>query len=343
MKKVVEPLLEWYLENKRELPWRKDKNPYHVWISEIMLQQTRIEAVKKYYIRFMERIPNIEELSKIDEDELLKLWEGLGYYSRARNLKKAAMKIRDEYNGIFPDTFEEIIKLPGIGEYTAGAISSISFNQKEVAIDGNVMRVYSRVMNKDIDVSDSKVKKEIGLEIKKLLPENSGDFNQGIMELGEVICIPNATPKCELCPLKKLCLAHKHHRESEIPRKIIKKEKQEEKITVFLLIHNEKIALRKRTDGLLKNMWEFPNINSFLSQDEIRNYFNGITYIESALNSTHIFTHKKWNMKSYLIKVEDKLDGYEWLSLKEIEENYAIPTAFKPFLEYIRNKEVFYD
>jgi len=160
MKKIVEPLLNWYLENKRELPWRKDKNPYHVWISEIMLQQTRIEAVKGYYEIFMKRLPTIESLSKVEEDELLKLWEGLGYYNRARNLKKAAIKIMDEYNGIFPSEYEEILKLPGIGEYTAGAISSISFNKKEVAIDGNVMRVYARVMNEDIDVSDLKVKKE---------------------------------------------------------------------------------------------------------------------------------------------------------------------------------------
>ena len=200
MKKIVEPLLEWYKENKRSLPWREDKDPYHVWVSEIMLQQTRIEAVIEYYKRFMKRIPDIKRLSLIDEDELLKLWEGLGYYSRARNLKKAAISIVDQYNGIFPCTYEEIKALPGIGDYTAGAISSISFSLKEVAIDGNVLRVYSRINNLDIDVSDLKVKKEVGYQIKKILPSNSGDFNQGIMELGETICLQNGTPKCMECP-----------------------------------------------------------------------------------------------------------------------------------------------
>ena len=211
MERIVEPLLEWYRRNKRDLPWRKDQNPYHVWISEIMLQQTRIEAVKEYYKRFIKRIPNIRALSQIDEDELLKLWEGLGYYSRARNLKKAAMTIEQEYGGIFPEEYDDIKKLSGIGEYTAGAISSICFDKKEVAIDGNVMRVYARVENEDIDVSDLKIKKKIGEKIKKILPSKPGDFNEGIMELGETICLPNAIPKCEICPLKELCKAHQNH------------------------------------------------------------------------------------------------------------------------------------
>ena len=203
MKKIVSPLLEWYSKNKRELPWRKDKDPYHVWISEIMLQQTRIEAVKEYYKRFMDKVPTIEDLSKIEEDELLKLWEGLGYYNRARNLKKAAVEIMEKYQGKFPSQYEEILTLPGIGEYTAGAISSICFQKKEVAVDGNVMRVYARVCKQDIDVTDSKVKKEVGEEIRKILPDTPGDFNEAIMELGETICLPNAIPKCMECPLSK--------------------------------------------------------------------------------------------------------------------------------------------
>lgn len=339
MEKIVQPLLEWYLKNKRELPWRRDNDPYHVWISEIMLQQTRIEAVKKYYIRFMERIPSILELSKMKEDELLKLWEGLGYYSRARNLKKAAIKIMEDYNGIFPENFEEIIKLPGIGEYTAGAISSISFQKKEVAIDGNVMRVYARVCNKDIDVSDVKIKKEVALELKKILPTNSGDFNQAIMELGEVICIPNTTPKCEICPLNKLCLAYQKNVQGEIPRKVMKKEKKEEHLTVLLLIYKDKVALNKRTSGLLKNMWEFPNIDKQLTKKEIKNLFKNNLSIKEAIENTHIFTHKKWLMKSYVIKLNQQLPKYEWVTLQELEEKYAIPTAFRPFLEYLKKNQ----
>mgnify|MGYP002868505958 CR=1 FL=1 len=250
MKDCVELILKWYLENKRDLPWRRNKDPYHVWISEIMLQQTRIEAVIDYYHRFMEKIPTIQALSETPEDELLKLWEGLGYYSRARNLKKAAIKIMEEFEGVFPNNYKDILSLPGIGEYTAGAISSICFSLPEVAIDGNVMRVYCRVMDLDLDVSDLKVKKEIGEEIKKILPKNSGDFNQGIMELGEVLCIPGGISKCSECPLKYRCLAHLNKRESLIPRKILKKEKMNEEYTLFLMECNHKYALRKRDSGL---------------------------------------------------------------------------------------------
>ena len=335
MEKIVEPLLTWYLENKRELPWRKDKNPYHIWISEIMLQQTRIEAVKGYYEVFMKRLSTIESLSKIEEDELLKLWEGLGYYNRARNLKKAAIKIMEEYDGKFPEDYEEILNLPGIGEYTAGAISSISFQKKEVAIDGNVMRVYARVMNADIDVSDLKVKRKIGNEIKKILPPQSGDFNEGIMELGETICLPNAIPKCEICPLSKYCLAHQNHQEECIPRKVIKKEKKEEEYTVFILRYQDKIALHKRKSGLLKNMWEFPNVEGILKKSDVLKLFPTVKRLEKGITNTHIFTHKKWFMKSYVLEVSCLLNDYVWASLDEIKENYAIPTAFMPFLDYM--------
>ncbi len=338
MKKIVEPLLNWYLENKRELPWRRDKNPYHVWISEIMLQQTRIEAVKGYYGRFMKILPTIESLSKVQEEELLKLWEGLGYYNRARNLKKAAIEIMQEYNGVFPSEYENILKLPGIGEYTAGAISSISFNKKEVAIDGNVMRVYARVMNEDIDVSNLKVKKEIGSKIKEILPPQSGDFNEGIMELGETICLPNAIPKCEICPLSKYCLAHQYHTESSIPRKVLKKEKVEEQYTVLLMTCNNKIAIHKRGEGLLKNMWEFPNVEGSLTKKEVLKMDYSILKIEKGIENIHIFTHKKWKMKSYLLELNEENSEYVWVTLEEIKKEYAIPTAFMPFLEYLEDR-----
>ncbi len=335
MKDCVELLLNWYQENKRELPWRMDREPYHVWISEIMLQQTRIEAVIDYYHRFMEKIPTIQALSEIPEDELLKLWEGLGYYSRARNLKKAAQKIMSDFHGEFPKNYSDILSLPGIGEYTAGAISSICFDLPEVAIDGNVMRVYCRLHNLDWDVSDLKVKKEIGKRIQEILPKESGDFNQGIMELGEVVCIPGGAPKCDECPLKYHCLALLNGNQCLIPRKVVKKEKLEEEYTVFIIRYKNYYALHKREDGLLKNMWEFPNHERFLTFDEVKEIIPHITSIRMGITNTHIFSHKKWFMSSYVIEVDQKNNDYTWVTLEDIQENYAIPTAFMPFLESI--------
>lgn len=338
MDEEVKKILNWYQKNKREFPWRKDKNPYHVWISEIMLQQTRIEAVIDYYERFLKEIPNIQTLSLIEEDRLLKLWEGLGYYNRARNLKKAAQKIMEKYQGNFPEEYEDILSLPGIGEYTAGAISSICFQKKEVCIDGNVMRVYARLNNSDIDVQDPKERKKVALEIKKILPKETGNFNEGLMELGETICIPNGTPKCSSCPLKSTCKAHKEKKETILPRKIIKKKQKEEKYTVFLIQWNNQYALQKRENNLLKNMWEFPNQKGNTTKKEIKNKNKEIISIKNGPTNTHIFTHKKWIMKSYQIKVEKKQSNYTWSTLENIEMKYAIPTAFKPFLEYLKKE-----
>ena len=338
MKDCVELLLEWYQEHKRLLPWRVDKDPYHVWISEIMLQQTRIEAVLSYYQRFMKSLPSIQALSEISEDELLKLWEGLGYYSRARNLKKAACIIIDQYHGVFPSTYSDILGLPGIGEYTAGAIASICFQQKEVAVDGNVMRVYCRVMDHDINIKDLKVKKQIANSLKKILPENSGDYNQAIMELGEVICIPSGIPKCHICPLQYHCKAHLNGREALIPRKIQKNEKLEEEYTVFLLKWKQKYAIRKRKSGLLKNLWEFPNQTGFFTYEEVKKLYPNCNHIELGITNTHIFTHKKWFMNSYYVEIPFPLDDYLWVSLEEIASTYAIPTAFMPFYQYLKEK-----
>lgn len=335
MKSCVEVLLNWFINNKRNLPWREDINPYHVWISEIMLQQTRIEAVIEYYKRFIKRIPDIKTLSEIREDELLKLWEGLGYYSRARNLRKAAIIIMEKYGGLFPSKYEDIKSLPGIGEYTAGAIASICFNLGEVAVDGNVMRVFCRIENKDLNVGDLKVKKEIGSYIKNILPKDSGNFNQAIMELGEVICIPNGAPKCSLCPLNKKCLAHKYHREEVIPRKIIKKEKEIEEYTVLIIKYKDLIAIKKRNSGLLKNMWELPNVLGKFNCNEVINLIPNMLSCKESISNTHIFTHKKWNMISYIIEVSQKDSSYTWVSLEQLTNEYAIPSAFQPFLKEI--------
>ena len=338
MKECVDLILKWYQTNKRSLPWRKDKDPYAVWISEIMLQQTRIEAVIDYYDRFMKRLPTIKDLSEISEDELLKLWEGLGYYSRARNLRKAAIQIVNQFHGVFPNTYQDTLSLPGIGEYTAGAITSICFQLKEVAIDGNVMRVYCRVMDLDLDVTDLKVKKEIGEEIRKILPKESGDFNQGLMELGETICIPGGMPKCDICPLKEKCLAHLRNREMLIPKKTKKGKVPEEEYTLFLIKYHNLFALRKREAGLLKNMWEFPNQEGFLTYEEVKEIIPHITSIQLGITNTHVFTHKKWFMNSYVIEVSKKDTLYSWYTIDEIEKELALPTAFMPFFEDIKKR-----
>ena len=338
MKECVNLILEWYLDNKRFLPWRMDLDPYHVWISEIMLQQTRIEAVIPYYQRFMERIPTIQALSEIDEDQLLKLWEGLGYYTRARNLKKAAITIMEKYGGVFPREYQEILSLPGIGEYTAGAISSICFQAKEVCVDGNVMRVYCRIQNLDLDVSNIKVKKEISLQLKKILPEDSGSFNQGIMELGEVICIPNGQAKCEICPLQRKCKAHLLGKENSIPRKIQKKEKKEEIYTIIILQYQDKFAIRKREEGLLNNMWEFPTEKGKFTLSQVKKKFPQNLCIKKAVTYQHIFTHKKWILYSYYIEVSTMIEHYSWVSLEKIEKDYALPGAFQPIYTFLQKK-----
>ena len=338
MKRYVELLLNWFYENKRDLPWRKATNPYHVWISEVMLQQTRIDKVISYYEKFIEKIPDIKSLSEISDDKLLKLWEGLGYYSRARNLKKAAIKIMNDFHGEFPNNYADILSLPGVGEYTAGAIASVCFQLPEVAIDGNTMRVYCRLCDLDLDISNLQVKKAIANKIRNILPENPGDFNQAIMELGETICLPNGHPKCLECPFCYSCSAHLNQRETLIPRKIISSQKLEEEYTLFLIKYKNKYALHKRKTDLLKNMWEFPNEPGFLTYDEIKEKFKNSTFIKIGITNTHLFSHKKWFMNSYFIEVQDQMNEYVWATIEEIESNYAIPTAFMPFLAYIKTK-----
>ena len=339
MKNCVELIINWYKNNKRCLPWRDGCNPYYVWISEVMLQQTRIESVIPYYNRFIHKIPNIKALSLIDEDDLLKLWEGLGYYSRARNLKKSACIIMERFNGVFPSNYEDILSLPGIGEYTAGAIASICFSLKEVCIDGNVMRVFTRIMNYDWDISDKNNKKTVRLELKKILPENPGDFNQGIMELGETICLPNGIPKCKECPLKFYCLAFLNGNSSIIPRKIKAKSKIEEEYTIFLLKYKGRVAIRKRENGLLKNMWEFPNKQGFITYEQVLKEYPNNQLVELGITHTHIFSHKKWFMNSYYIELTNYIDSFVWVSLDEIDSIYALPGAFQPFFKYLKEKK----
>lgn len=343
MQRIVEPLCEWYQKNKRDLPWRKDKNPYHIWVSEIMLQQTRVEAVKVYYERFMKELPSIETLAHVEEEKLLKLWEGLGYYTRAKNLKKAAVQIVEKYHGKMPNTYEEIIKLPGIGEYTAGAISSIAFDKKVPAIDGNVFRVIMRFGNSKRNISKPSTKKELFLELSNIMPDSSGLFNQALMELGATVCVPNGEPHCEVCPLKEMCEALKAGTTLKLPVKDIKKEKVTEEYTVFMLLDYHQVAIHKRSSkGLLASLYEFPNVKQKLNKKEALSYLKEHGYsvikILEVEQSSHIFTHKIWNMTNYVVYVEEVKDENEWISMKSLQENYAFPSAFKKQLEILKEE-----
>lgn len=339
IKRTQEPIIKWYQENKRELPWRKEKNAYHIWCSEIMLQQTRIEAVKKYYQRFIKELPTIQDLAQVEEEKLLKLWEGLGYYNRARNLKKAAQMIQEKYGGKMPNNYQELLQLPGIGEYTAGAIASIAYDEKVPAVDGNVLRVMSRVIGSKKDILEQETKKEITEKLSHIMPKQAGDFNEGLMELGELICIPNGKPLCDNCPIQKECIAYQKDITDEIPvRKQKIKRKKEEK-TVFILECNQEIALQKRNNtGLLASMYEFPNVNQKLKQKEMKQVIEQwglkVERTERIGTHHHIFSHVEWDMIGYRVRVEHKNTKFIWSKKEEILEKYPIPGAFVPF----RNK-----
>lgn len=339
MKKMREPVIQWYQKNKRKLPWRKEKNPYHIWISEIMLQQTRIEAVKQYYERFLEQLPTIEDLANVEEEKLLKLWEGLGYYNRARNLKKAAEIMQEQYKNQMPTTYEELIQLPGIGEYTAGAISSIAYDEQVPAVDGNVLRVLSRVVGSKRDVLEDKTKKEFTEKLKKIIPKQAGDFNEGLMELGELVCIPKGNPLCKDCPLQKICVAKDKNLTDLIPIRNQKIKRKKENITVFLLECEGKVAIRKRPKtGLLANMYEFPNISKKMVKQEIEKVLQDWNLIisneiEKIGIYHHIFSHIEWNMVGYKIKVMNCNEEFIWVKKSDILERYPIPGAFVPFRE----------
>lgn len=324
LKEIVKPLLIWYQKNKRELPWRENKNPYYIWISEIMLQQTRVEAVKPYFLRFIKEIPDIEALANIEEDKLLKLWEGLGYYSRARNLKKCALALK-ENNYCLPSTYNELIKLPGIGFYTAAAIASIGFNAPVSAVDGNVLRVTTRLLNATINISLDKNKKEIQKLLNEIIPENSGDFNQAMMELGATICIPN--PRCNICPLQTLCKSYQEGTMWKLPIKNEKTNKTVENNIVIIYFCGKEFAIEKRpSTGLLANMYGFPILHNIPVENA--------TYLGEY---THIFTHKIWKNKVYMIKVTHKKDELLWITLNDLNK-YSIPTAFKPCIDMIKTQ-----
>ncbi len=337
IRKTAEALIPWFETCGRDLPWRADRDPYHVWISEIMLQQTRIETVIPYYFRFLRELPDIRALSEADPERLHKLWEGLGYYSRVRNLQKAAAEIMSRFDGRFPDTYEEIRSLPGIGDYTAGALSSICFDLPEPAVDGNVLRVLSRITADARPVSDEKLKKAVREELRKAYPERgAGSLTQGIMELGETLCIPNGTPDCEACPCRGFC-ASRDGEWAKYPVKEAKKARRVEEMTVFLLRSDGLTALRKRPEkGLLSGLWELPNCAGAVSLDEARKLLEtwGLrpVSLSEKPSGKHVFTHVEWNMKCYEAFCQRKAEDFTWVTEEALREEISLPTAFRKLL-----------
>lgn len=336
-KKLPEALIPWYRDNARDLPWRKDKEPYHIWLSEIMLQQTRVEAVKEYYIRFLKELPDILSLARAEEDLLMKLWEGLGYYNRARNLQKAAKIIVYENNGVFPSEYSEILTLPGIGEYTAGAIASNCFDEPVAAVDGNVLRVISRITESYDDILKASTKKRVKAQLEAVYPKTGcGDFTQSLMELGATVCVPAGKPQCMKCPACEFCVSRKNGTQMELPVKIKKKNRKIEEKTVFVLQCKDKIAIRKRKDqGLLSGMWEFPNAPGKLTAEEAFDMAGkwGCSpwELEREVSKKHIFSHVEWEMTCFYIQCRSQGSEAEWVTVRQLLEQIALPTAFRQF------------
>lgn len=343
----VQPLLEWFEVFARTMPWRSNPEPYWVWISEIMLQQTRVEAVRAYFDRFIAALPNIESLANIEDEKLMKLWEGLGYYSRARNLKKAAIVCVEQYHGELPRTYEALLKLPGIGSYTAGAIASIAYEQEVPAVDGNVLRVISRLLAWEEDITKQSVKRKMEaalLELMKRVHPNPRTFTAALMELGALVCIPNGAPCCMECPWKSICLARIQKKVERIPVKKKKIVRKIEERTVFLIQDGDLTAIKKRpSTGLLAGLYELPNIEGFYSEQEVKRIWEEklklpLT-VERLKDGKHIFSHIEWHMQAYRVIIPKILEQNKLLreqegelffvTQEELNTNYALPNAFK--------------
>lgn len=340
---IAQPLLHWYDANARILPWREEPTPYRVWISEIMLQQTRVEAVKPYFERFLQALSSIAALAAAPEEQLLKLWEGLGYYNRVRNLQKAAQIVVEQYGGELPACYEELLTLPGIGTYTAGAIASIAFHLPVPAVDGNVLRVTARLLASHEDITKPQVKKAVEQSFAKLMPQKrSGDFNQSLMELGATVCLPNGVAKCELCPLNELCQAHRQNIVMELPIKAAKHPRKIEDRTVFVITCGSKAALRKRDEkGLLAGLWELPNVEGSLNATQAKQVLKDWGFspleIEPLKTAKHIFSHIEWHMNGWAVSVEkmNRKNGFIWADKRALAETYTLPTAFQAYLKEV--------
>ncbi|HHV10041.1 MAG TPA: A/G-specific adenine glycosylase [Clostridiales bacterium] len=340
-------LLDWFDYNARILPWRENPKPYYVWISEIMLQQTRVEAVKGYFDRFIEALPDVEALAKVDEERLLKLWEGLGYYNRVRNMQKAAIKIMEEYRGEIPADYKKLLDLPGIGTYTAGAVASIAYQIPVPAVDGNVLRVTKRMACSFDDITKDSVKKELWQELYDIMPQDRpGDFNQSLMELGATVCLPNGKPLCDKCPVMHLCKAFKEDKIMQIPVKPVKKERRIEERTILLIEYQDKFTLHKRLErGLLAGLWELPSLDARLRPGEtaerLKEMGVELAEITPLGEAKHIFSHVEWHMVGYhvragrldLSRMEEK--KFILAGKDEIDEKYSIPNAFSSYIKQI--------
>lgn len=342
---ACEPLLAWYDAVRRDLPWRRTCDPYRIWLSEIMLQQTRTETVKSYYNRFLALFPTVADLAHAPQEQVLKVWEGLGYYSRARNLQKAARVVTEQLGGRFPETYEGLMALPGIGDYTAGAILSIAFGQRVPAVDGNVLRLAARITGSRADVTDMKVRRDFRAQVLEAMPEakRSGAYNQALMDLGATVCLPNGEPLCERCPARDFCVGHLTGCARELPVRAPKRKRRVEERTVLVLLSPDGAALRRRPDtGLLAGLWEFPNVEGKLDETaaaalaeqwglEIRNWCRRIT-------ARHIFTHVEWHMTGYVLRVRGRgPEDFVW-ARGEALASLAVPSAFARFLAEAREE-----
>ena len=339
---IAEKLLRWYAQNRRPLPWRRDRLPYHVWVSEIMCQQTRVETVKAYYLRFLDALPGIEDLAACPEERLHKLWEGLGYYSRAKHLKQAAEIIVRQYGGSFPTNYASIRALPGIGDYTAAAIASICFGLPCPAVDGNVLRVVTRLTASQLDVAKENTKARVREALLPLFADSpAGDLNQAFMELGALICRPNHAPDCFTCPLREDCRSSGGLWQG-IPVKTAKKPRREEIHTVFLLTCKGAWALTKRPEtGLLAGLWEFPNLPGAFSPqaalDEAAAWGCRPLRILRQTERRHVFTHLEWRLPANVIECSEQAGAFTWLAPEEIRKHYSLPTAFRQFLDILED------
>ena len=342
-------LLPWFAEHRRDLPWRRDREPYHVWLSEIMLQQTRVEAVRGYYLRFLERLPDIAALASAPEDVLLKLWEGLGYYSRVRNLQKAAQCVMEQHGGEFPRELPAIRALPGIGDYTAGAIASICFEAPAAAVDGNVLRVFARLYNDPRLVTDPQVKREFTARVMEHQPPaKAGDYNQALMELGALVCLPNGAPLCEQCPLGTLCRARAAGTALSLPQKTPPKARRITPVTVALVLNEGRVLLQQRpAKGLLAGLWQpvlWEDTTLTAAETAARLAALGLdctgAHFTPLPAAKHIFTHIEWHQSGYFLTVPEQPApaGCVWAGKEQLEAAYTLPGAFKVYKKLLLTK-----
>ncbi len=333
---LARALLEWFSGAARAMPWRGQSDPYKIWISEIMLQQTRISAATGYYLRFIDALPDVRALAEAPEEHLLKLWEGLGYYSRARNLQRAARMVIERFDGRMPQTAAALRELPGVGEYTAGAVASIAFGERVPAVDGNVLRVMTRLLNDDRDITRPQTRRAVAEAVlREQPPERPGDFNQALMELGALVCLPRR-PRCGECPISALCQARKGNKQALLPVKKAAAPRKAEERTVLVLCAGGCTALRRRPPrGLLAGLWEFPSCAGHLDEAEAlaqaRQWGLSPLNIAPLPGHRHVFTHREWVMRGFVITAADCAGPFVWASRERLESDMALPSAMQAF------------